>query len=398
MTSQQKPAPAANGVLQVAIVPDSFKGSARASEVATALAQGFSKGAASRQRQVEITAVPFADGGEGTLEALIDAWGTEAITVDTTDALGRPVASRLGLSADKKIAVVEAAEAAGLPQVSDVPRKPLQATTRGLGPLVSRALDLGVQQIILCLGGSATTDGGTGLLGALGAKFLDEHGQQLPAGGGALAKLAKIDMSELDPRAATVQWQIACDVTNPLLGAQGAAVIFGPQKGASEQDVQLLDRGLERLADVLEADTGRKLREQPGMGAAGGLAVCLASYFPVDLVPGWQLVAEVLDAHRILGAADLVITGEGRLDSQSLNGKVVCGVLEAAGEHAEVIVVAGSVDLGDEQLERAGILAAYSIAPGPASLAQLSADTLALVERTAFSVARTYLPLAPPRG
>lgn len=377
--------------VQVAIVPDSFKGSARASEVANALAQGVAKAAASRQRQVEITAVPFADGGEGTLEALIDAWGTEAIGLDTTDALGRKVTSRLGLSADHKIAVVQAAEAAGLPQVSDVAPRPLEATTYGLGPLVSRALDLGVQQIILCLGGSATTDGGTGLLRALGTKFLDEHGEQLPEGGGALERLVRVDVSELDPRAAKVRWQIACDVTNPLLGAKGAAAVFGPQKGASDEDVQVLDRGLATLADVLEADTGRKLREQPGMGAAGGLAVCLASYFDVELTPGWELVAEVLDAHRILGAADLVITGEGRLDSQSLDGKVVSGVLEAAADHADVIVVAGAVDLSSEQLDQAGILAAYSIAQGPASLDELSAQTLALVERTAFSVARTYL-------
>lgn len=387
----QKPAPAATRPLNVAIVPDSFKGSARASEVAAALADGFAKGAASRKRDVEITAVPFADGGEGTLEALIDAWDTEAISVQTTDALGRPVESRLGLSADGKIAVVEAAEAAGLPQVSDVERRPLEATTYGLGALVSRALELGVSQIILCLGGSATTDGGTGLLAALGASFLDADGAKLPAGGGALQNLAAIDASGLDPRAANVQWQIACDVTNPLLGAKGAAAVFGPQKGASQEQVQLLDAGLARLADVLEADTGRKLREQPGMGAAGGLAISLGSYFQVDLVPGWDLVAKVLGAHGILQGADLVLTGEGRLDSQSLDGKVVSGVLQAAGENAEVIVVAGSVDLPDEQLEESGILAAYSIAPGPATLAELSAQTLSLVERTAFSVARTYL-------
>lgn len=391
MTPTQKPAPAATRPLNVAIVPDSFKGSARASEVASALAGGFAKGATGRKREVEITAVPFADGGEGTLEALIDAWGTEAISVQTTDALGRPVASRLGLSADGKIAVVEAAEAAGLPQVSDVERRPLEATTYGLGALVSRALELGVSQIILCLGGSATTDGGTGLLAALGASFLDADGAKLPAGGGALQNLASIDVSGLDPRAANVQWQIACDVTNPLLGAKGAAAVFGPQKGASLEQVQLLDAGLARLADVLEADTGRKLREQPGMGAAGGLAISLGSYFQVDLVPGWDLVAQVLGAHGILEGADLVLTGEGRLDSQSLDGKVVSGVLQAAGENAEVIVVAGSVDLTDEQLEESGILAAYSIAPGPATLAELSAQTLSLVERTAFSVARTYL-------
>lgn len=386
MTSTQHPM-----TCNVAIVPDSFKGSARASEVAAALARGFSRGAASRSRAVEITAVPFADGGEGTLEALIDTWETEAIPLETTDALGRPVTSRLGLSADGKIAVVEAAEAAGLPQVSDVPRQPLAATTYGLGTLVRHALDLGVTQIILCLGGSATTDGGTGLLSALGAKFLDANGERLVAGGGALNELSRIDVSELDARAGQVSWQIACDVTNPLLGAKGAAAIFGPQKGASEKEVQILDRGLARLADVLEADTGRALREQPGMGAAGGIAVSLGSYFEVELVPGWDLVAKVLGAHEILADAELVITGEGRLDAQSLDGKVVSGVLQAAGEQAEVIVVAGSVQLSDEQLEASGILAAYSIAPGPATLAELSADTMELAERTAFSVARTFL-------
>lgn len=391
MTSVQNPVPETTRALNVAIVPDSFKGSARASEVAAAMAEGFAKGAASRACEVEITAVPFADGGEGTLEALIDVWGTEAIEVQTTDALGRRVLSRLGLSADQQIAIVEAAEAAGLPQVSDVARQPLDATTYGLGALVAHALDLGVSQIILCLGGSATTDGGTGLLSALGAKFVDANGDQLPAGGGALENLASIDISELDPRAATVQWQIACDVTNPLLGAKGAAAIFGPQKGASQAQVDHLDGALGQLAEVLEAATGRVLREQPGMGAAGGLALSLGSYFDVELVPGWELVAKVLGAHEILDGADVVLTGEGRLDSQSLNGKVVSGVLAASGQGCDVIVIAGSVDLDDAQLEESGILAAYSIAPGPATLAELSADALALVQRTAFSVARTYL-------
>lgn len=391
MTSAQNPVPETTRALNVAIVPDSFKGSARASEVAAAMAEGFAKGAASRAREVEITAVPFADGGEGTLEALIDVWGTEAIEVQTTDALGRRVLSRLGLSADQQIAIVEAAEAAGLPQVSDVARQPLDATTYGLGALVAHALDLGVSQIILCLGGSATTDGGTGLLSALGAKFVDANGDQLPAGGGALENLASIDISELDPRAATVQWQIACDVTNPLLGAKGAAAIFGPQKGASQAQVEHLDGALGQLAEVLEAATGRVLREQPGMGAAGGLALSLGSYFDVELVPGWELVAKVLGAHEILDGADVVLTGEGRLDSQSLDGKVVSGVLAASGPGCDVIVIAGSVDLDDAQLEESGILAAYSIAPGPATLAELSADALALVQRTAFSVARTYL-------
>ncbi|PRA11562.1 glycerate kinase [Arthrobacter sp. MYb211] len=383
--------PAAAQPLNVAIVPDSFKGSARASEVADAIAAGVNAAATSVARTVSITAVPFADGGEGTLDALIDAWGTEAKVVETTDALGRTVNSRFGLSADGTIAVIEAAEAAGLPQVSDVPRQPLQATTFGLGPLVIQALELGVQRIILCLGGSATTDGGAGLLAALGAKFLDAQGKELAAGGGALNDLASIDISGLDSRASRVKWQIACDVTNPLLGENGAAAVFGPQKGASPQEVEALNAGLARLADTLETASGRKLREQPGMGAAGGLALCLGSYCEVELVPGWELVAQALNAHQILADAQLVFTGEGRLDSQSLQGKVVSGVLQAARRDADIIVIAGSVDLAEELLAESGILAAYSIAQGPADLGELSSQALELIRRTAYQVARTYL-------
>ena len=377
--------------VNVAIVPDSFKGSARASEVAAAIADGVQAAANSVGRDVAITAVPFADGGEGTLDALTDAWGTEPQSVQTTDALGRAVSSRFGLSADGTTAVIEAAEAAGLPQVSDVPRQPLKATTFGLGALVTQALDLGVQKIILCLGGSATTDGGAGLLSALGAKLLDEQEQELAPGGGLLSKLAGIDVSTLDPRAQQVTWQIACDVTNPLLGANGAAAVFGPQKGASPQDVEKLDAGLRKLADVLEAATGRKIRDRAGMGAAGGLALCIGSYCEVELVPGWELVAQAINAHEILSAAQLVFTGEGRLDSQSLQGKVVSGVLQAANRQADVIVIAGSVAMDEAALADSGILAAYSIAQGPADLEELSANALQLIRRTAYSVARTYL-------
>lgn len=377
--------------LNVAIVPDSFKGSARASEVAAAIADGVQAAASSVSRDVEITAVPFADGGEGTLDALTDAWGTEPQSVRTTDALGRTVSSRFGLSADGTTAVIEAAEAAGLPQVSDVPRQPLNATTFGLGALVTQVLDLGVQKIILCLGGSATTDGGAGLLVALGAKLLDAQNQELAPGGGPLNELASIDVSTLDPRAQHVTWQVACDVTNPLLGANGAAAVFGPQKGAPPQDVEKLDAGLRKLADVLEAATGRKIRERAGMGAAGGLALCIGSYCEVELVPGWELVAQAINAHEILSAAQLVFTGEGRLDSQSLQGKVVSGVLQAANPQADVIVIAGSVALDEVALADSGILAAYSIAQGPADLEELSANALQLIRRTAYNVARTYL-------
>ena len=384
---EQKHLPA----LSIAIVPDSFKGSASAGTVAHAMARGARAAAQASGRSVSIRTLPFADGGEGTLDAVLDAWATEARTVATTDALGRAVTARYGLSPDGATAIIEAAEANGLPAVSDVPLRPLDATTFGIGALVNQALDAGATDIVLCIGGSATTDGGTGLLNALGARFLDSEGTELPPCGGSLLDLASIDASGIDPRALAVSWKIACDVTNPLVGERGAAAVFGPQKGASGKDVEILDAGLRRLATVIGEATGRELGEVPGMGAAGGLATSLAGFCEVELVPGWELVAQILNAREILGSADLVLTGEGRLDSQSLHGKVVNGVRLASRPETDVIVIAGSVQLSPEELANAGILAAHSIAPGPATLKELSEETEELVARTSYSVVRTYL-------
>lgn len=377
--------------LSIAIVPDSFKGSAGAGTVARAMARGARAAAQASGREVSISTLPFADGGEGTLEAILDAWNATARTVSTTDAIGRSVTARYGLSPDGTTAIIEAAEANGLPSVSDVALQPLEATTFGIGALVNAALDAGAAEIVLCIGGSATTDGGTGLLNALGARFLDATGNELPAGGGALRDLASIDVTAMDPRAHAVSWKIACDVTNPLVGTRGAAAIFGPQKGASGKDIEILDAGLRRLAHVIGEATGRQLGEVAGMGAAGGLAVSLAGFCEVALVPGWELVAQILGAREVLGNADLVLTGEGRLDSQSLHGKVVNGVRLASRPETDVIVIAGSVQLGPEELAGAGILAAHSIAQGPATLAELSQDTEELIARTSYSVVRTYL-------
>jgi glycerate kinase len=377
--------------LSIAIVPDSFKGSAGAGAVARSMARGASTAAAAAGREVLISTLPFADGGEGTLDAVLDAWDMTARSVPTTDALGRPITARFGLSPDGATAIIEAAEANGLPAVSDVPLQPLEATTFGIGALVNAVLDAGATEIVLCIGGSATTDGGTGLLRALGAHFLDVEGHALPAGGGSLAKLDSINVAGVDPRARAVSWKIACDVTNPLVGERGAAAVFGPQKGASVSDIDVLDAGLRRLATVISDFTGRQLDDVPGMGAAGGLPASLAGFCEVELVPGWELVAQILNARGILGNADLVLTGEGRLDSQSLNGKVVNGVRLASRPETDVIVIAGSVQLSPEELASAGILAAYSIAQGPATLAELSEDTEELIARTSYSVVRTYL-------
>lgn len=382
--------------VRVVAIPDSFKGSASAIEVAEAMADGAREAYADRGVAVSVHTLPFADGGEGTLDALLGAWGTKALTVDTTDALGRPTRARYGVSADGRTGVVEAAEANGLPGVADVPLQARTASSRGVGPLVSALLDQGVEEILLCIGGSASTDGGTGMLSALGVRFLDSEGSELPDGGGELTNLASLDLSGLDQRARSVRWRIACDVTNPLVGERGAAAIFGPQKGASPEDVRVLDAGLARLADVLAEATGQDLREVEGMGAAGGIPVTMSALLGAELVPGSRMVAEVLDADRLLGEADLVLTGEGRFDSQSLGGKVVDAVRRLTPEHVPVVVIAGSVSVTAEELRRSGVTAAFSIARGPRTLEEMREETLPEITSTAYQCCRLLTHPALP--
>jgi glycerate kinase len=374
--------------VRVAVIPDSFKGSARAVEVAAAMARGVEEAFAGLGTKADVDVLPFADGGEGTLDALLGAWDADARTVDTTDALGRPVRARYGLSPDGRTGVIEAAEANGLPLVSDVPLRPLTATTRGLGPLVSALLDAGVEEILLCIGGSATTDGGTGLLAALGARLLARDGSELPDGGGGLTELDRLDVSGLDPRARSVRWRIACDVTNPLVGERGAAAVFGPQKGATPDDVRVLDAGLGRLADVLAQVSGTDVRDLAGAGAAGGLPAPLAALLGAELVPGSRMVADVLGAEELLGRADLVLTGEGSFDSQSLAGKVVDAVRRLTPADRPVLVIAGSVSVPPEEMAAAGITAALSIARGPATLEELREEVLPGIAWAAFTGCR----------
>jgi glycerate 2-kinase len=374
--------------LRVAIIPDSFKGSAGAVDVAAAMARGVQDAFDEQGTPVEVRTLPFADGGEGTLDALLGAWGTTALTADTTDALGRPVRARYGLSPDHLTGVIEAAEANGLPAVSDVPLRPLTATTRGIGPLVASLLDAGVEEILLCIGGSATTDGGTGLLSALGARFLDADGSELPDGGGALTGLDRVDLDGLDPRARRVRWRIACDVTNPLLGDEGAAAVFGPQKGASPEDVRTLDAGLRRLADVLAEASGTDVRDLPGMGAAGGLPAGLTALLGAEVLPGSRMVADVLGAEELLSRADLVLTGEGSFDGQSLAGKVVDAVRRLTPADRPVVVIAGRVAVSAEELRRSGVTAAFSIARGPGSLEQMQDEAVPGITWAAYNCCR----------
>ncbi|MFB7797211.1 glycerate kinase [Isoptericola sp. NPDC056134] len=381
--------PAAHAPLRVVVAPDSFKGSATATQVAAALAAGAR---AALGGDAEVRAVPFADGGEGTLDAILGAWGEEPRTCVTTDALGRPTTARYGVSPDGRTLAVEAAEAYGLPKVSDVALRPLDATSHGVGTVVLAALDAApdVEEVVLFVGGSASTDGGAGLLSDLGARFHDADGAPVPPGGGGLSALAAVDLSGLDARAGALRWRIACDVDNPLLGARGAAAVFGPQKGATPEDVAVLDDGLAHLADALAAATGHDARDLPGAGASGGLPVGLSAALGAELVPGGELVAEAVGLAEALEGADLVLTGEGRLDEQSLHGKVVDTVVRLVAGRAAVVVVAGGVELTPAQVAEAGIAAAFSLAPGPRTLAELSRDAVVELEHTAAHACRLF--------
>ena len=359
----------------IVCAPDSFKGSAGAPAAAAALARG------ARQAfpAATITELPFADGGEGTLEALLAVWGTPARTVDVVDALGRPTTARYGLSDDGRTAVIEAAQANGLPQVSDVPLDPERAGTYGVGLIAAQVLNDGVDEILLCIGGSASTDGGAGIVAALGAALTDSAGEPIAPGGGGLSGLAAVDASGLDPRARTVSWRIAVDVDNPLTGPRGAAAVFGPQKGADAATVTRLDDNLAHFAEVL----GSEHAATPGFGAAGGIPLALTALLGAEVVPGSRMVAEAVGLTEALAGADLVLTGEGSFDSQSLGGKVVAAVRDHSPASASIIVVAGRVGLTPAECREAGITAALSIAPGPADLPELSARAEELIEATA---------------
>ena len=360
--------------LHVVVCPDSFKGSLSAAEVASAVADGVLDAAP----DAVVTRLPMADGGEGTLDALLAVWGGEARVTETVDAIGRPASARWAVSPDGRTAVVELAEASGLPGVSDAPLQPLHASTRGTGDVARAALDAGVAEILVCLGGSASTDGGAGILTGLGARLLDTAGRQVPDGGEGLASVAALDVSGLHPRARSVRWRLAVDVTNPLVGEHGAARVFGPQKGARDGTAEFLDDALRHWSDVLERETGAAVAEVPGAGAAGGVPAGLIAVLGAETTPGAVLVAEAVGLPAALADADLVITGEGSFDSQSLGGKVADGVAQLAAAsptRPPVVVVAGQVLLPEAQVRAADIAAAFSIAPGPIGLDDLIART-----------------------
>jgi glycerate kinase len=316
--------------MRVLVAPDKFKGTLTAEQAARAIARGWRR----EDPGAELDLAPMADGGEGTLDALVAALGGERRRVTVTGPLGDPVEADYGLvpSPDGPLGVVEMARASGLALVSPGRRDPKRTTTRGTGELLLDACRRGARRVLVCIGGSATNDGGAGMAQALGVRLLDDRGEDLPPGGAALLRLARIDLSGLDPAVRGVEVLVACDVDNPLVGPAGAAAVYGPQKGASPEDVHLLDRALRHFAAVVYRDLGVDVRDLPGAGAAGGLGAGLVAFLGARLRPGVEVVMEAARLGERIERSDLVVTGEGSFDEQSLRGKAPAGVLRAAAD------------------------------------------------------------------
>lgn len=352
--------------MRILIAPDKFKGSLTAAEAAAAIAEG----ALRVYPDAVATQFPIADGGEGTLEAAVSAGYEERLNAVVGPILA-PIGAAWAISkADdgRVTAVIETAQASGLAEMDPTPANALRAHSYGCGQLIAAALDAGANEIVLGLGGSAMTDGGSGALRALGLKPLDSAGNVVPLGGGSLADVAALDTSGLDPRLAATTFRIAVDVRNPLYGPEGAAHVFAPQKGADPDTVELLDAGLRNWASVLREATGRDVNV-PGAGAAGGFPASFLAFTDAALEGGFSLVAGLTGLAGQLGEADLVITGEGSMDSQSLTGKAPIALADAARERGiPVIVVAGRILVTPEELAHHGVVAAaqlLDVAPSP---------------------------------
>ena len=351
--------------MKIVIAPDSYKGSIYASDAARAMEDGVRR----VLPDAEVVLVPVADGGDGTLETLVETSGGRIITSDVTGPLGESVSAQWGAMGDGVTAVAEMARTSGLALVRLEDRDPLNATTYGLGEVILEALASGYRRFILGIGGSATNDAGAGMAQALGVRLLDADGAELPPGGAALARLARIDTSGLDPRAADADFDVACDVNNPLTGPEGASAVYGPQKGATPEIVEQLDAALANFAEVVKRDLGADVNDVPGSGAAGGLGGGIMAFLGGRLRPGVDIVLDTVDLESRLDGADLIITGEGCMDFQTVYNKAPIGVARLAGErNIPVIGVSGSLGDGFTDVHEHGIAAAVAITHAPMTL------------------------------
>ena len=369
--------------MRVVIAPDSFKGCLNALNAAIAMRKGVQR----VYPDSVIEMIPMADGGEGTVEAILCAVHGTKIKMEVTDPLGRSIEAAYALIDEGKTALIEMAAASGLTLLSPQERNPRVTSTQGTGMLIKDALDRGVKKILLGIGGSATNDGGAGLAVALGVKLLDVHGDELPQGGAALANLVHLDMSGLDPRLAKVQIEVACDVQNPLCGLEGASAVYGPQKGATPEDIRVMDIALQNFGQVLSRVAGTNLLELSGGGAAGGLGAGVVGFLGAKLRPGSQMVLEVAKADEKIKHADLVLTGEGKTDFQTAYGKVPVGVSALAKKYSvPVLVISGSVEGSPDFLDDFGVVTCFSVAEGPATLEEAFLKAEEQLERAVWRI------------
>jgi glycerate kinase len=371
--------------MKIAIAPNAFKGSLTAPEAAACIERGLRKG----MRGLSVVQLPMADGGDGTLLAIVAATSGQCVPCRVADPLGRNIRSMLGLTGDGRTAVIEMALASGLALLKPQERNPLRTTSRGTGELIRAALGRGVQEIVIGIGGSATNDGGMGLARALGVRFFDARNRELPDCGGALDRLARVDVSGLDARLKHTAISVACDVDNPLCGPRGAARVYGPQKGATPAMVKQLDAGLKRLATVLQNDLGVNVANLPGAGAAGGVGGGLVALLRGRLRPGMDVVTQAIGLERKLAGCDLVITGEGRLDGQTIHGKAPAGVARIAKKLGiPVIAICGCLGPDAGNVQRAGIAAFFSALEESVAEAELPRRGPGMLERCAEQVGR----------
>lgn len=366
--------------MKVVVAVDSFKGSMTSMEAARAVRDGI----LAADPKTYIVIKPLADGGEGTTDALIEGMHGEKVKITVTGPYGEKIDSYYGYLPEKKTAVIEMAAAAGI-TLSDK-REPMQATTYGVGEMISDAIDRGCRNIIMGIGGSATTDGGIGMMKALGIQFLDENGNDVGEGAQALFRVRKIQTEGVHPLLSKVRFQIACDVTNPLCGSQGAVYVFGPQKGVTEEIKAMLDEAMNRYAAMVESTLGIRCRDIPGAGAAGGLGFACLAFLNAVLTPGIDLVLNAVDLESELLDADIVVTGEGRLDEQTAMGKAPVGVAKRAKKYgAKVIAFAGSVTEGAGACNKEGIDAFFPIVRGVTTLDEAMSKETAMANMRAAS-------------
>lgn len=374
--------------MRIVVAPDSFKGSLSASRAADAVAAGILR----VLPDAEILLIPIADGGEGTAEALVMATDGSMKRASVLDPLGRRVNSYFGMLGDGETAVVEMAAASGLMMVPEELLNPLVTTTFGTGELIGAALDEGCRKIILAIGGSATNDAGVGALQALGGSFKDDQGMEVNFGGREVGRIRSIDLDNLAPRLKDVQITVACDVDNPLTGKHGASVVYGPQKGATPEMVGVLDAALKKFASLIKKSMNVDVNALPGSGAAGGMGAAAMVFLGAEMRPGVEIVLDANGFEERIEGADLIITGEGKVDLQTLHGKVINGVLKAAGKKGvPVLVLAGTVEPGGYELLNRGAVAVLPIVNRPMPLEEAKFRAAELLSKTTEQAMRLFI-------